>query len=293
MNWDDLRFVLAVARAASLSGAARELGVSHSTVYRRLKAFEEGHDILCFERLADGMRITAEGEALIGPITDVERGVLEVERGLSSQQHEVAGTVTLAAPEALALTLCAQLGPLLSRYPKLQVHWKIGVEEAVLQKGEADVALRVMAAPAPSLVGRKVWDLGFGIYATHAHLDAHPWGGVAAARWVTFDDVAARTPQGKWEAANVPAAQVVMRVNRRALLDAAIVAGHGVGITACGLGDQAAHLVRVGDPIPELTVPLWVLTHASLQDVPRVRALMDMCVELLVGSRALLEGSGG
>ncbi|MEF9603084.1 LysR family transcriptional regulator [Paracoccus sp. PXZ] len=63
-NWDDLRFFLAVARAGTLSGAARSLGVTHSTVFRRLGAFEERLGVRLFERLPDGYALTGAGEAM-------------------------------------------------------------------------------------------------------------------------------------------------------------------------------------------------------------------------------------
>jgi DNA-binding transcriptional LysR family regulator len=288
--WDDLRYVLAVARAESISGASRQLGVSHSTVYRRLKAFEEERGVLCFERLADGVRLTEAGAALVEPIANVEKSVLAVERSLSQQEEEVSGTVTIAAPEALATTLCAQLGPLLHRHPKLAVHWRIGTETLSLQKGETDIALRVMSAPGESLVGRRVCDLAFAIYASREHVREHPWAGVESARWIVFDDAASQSPQGRWERENVPDEAVVMRVNRRVVFDEAIAAGHGVGITACGLGDQRPAFVRLEEPIKPLTVPLWVLTHETLSQVPRVRVTMDMCADLLMSARDLMAG---
>lgn len=279
MSWDDLRYVLAVARAESISRAARQLGVSHSTVHRRLKAFEEAHGVQCFERLADGIRVTEAGKALIGPIENVELGVLAVEQKLSQQEDEAAGTVTVAAPEALALALCARFGPLLARHPRLAVTWKVGAEAVSVQKGEADVALRVMKKPGDSLVGRRVGHLRFAIYASNAYLAEHPWRGVGSARWIIFDDT--ETPQARWEKQNVPPEAVVMRVDRRVLFDEAIAAGHGVGITACGLGDHRPGLTRVSEPLEELTAPLWILTQQSLLEVPRVRVTMDMCAEIL------------
>ncbi len=293
MSWDDLRYVLAVARAASISGAARQLGVSHSTVYRRLRAFEERHGVQCFERLADGVRVTDAGASLLGPISEVERSVLAVERSLSQQEEEVSGTVTIAAPEALGISLCAQLGPLLLRHPLLSVHWRIGAASLSLQKGETDIALRVVHAPPESLVGRRVCELAFAIYATGEYLRAHPWQDAESARWIVFDATAAQSPQGQWETKNVPAQAVVMRVNRRVLLDEAIAAGHGVGITACGLGDQHPGLVRIGAPLEALTMPLWILTHERLRQVPRVRVTMDMCADLLVAGRDLMSGRTG
>ena len=290
MSWDDLRFVLAVARAESIAGAARQLGVSHSTVYRRVRSFEEEHGAQCFERLADGVRLTEVGAALVAPLSDVERCVVAVERSLSQQQAQVTGSVTIAAPEALGMSLCAQLGPLLARYPDLSVRWRIGAERLSIDKGETDIALRAVSQPSENLFGRKIGHIAFAIYASNDYLRQHPVDDLASARWVVFDPVEAQSPQVQWEAANVPESAVVMRANRRMLLDEAIAAGHGIGITACALGEQRPGVTRVGEPIPELTLPLWILTHATLKDVPRVRVTLDMCADLLTASADLLRG---
>ena len=57
-SWDDLRFLLAVARAGTLSGAARSLGVNHTTVSRRIQALEEHVGVRLFERLSSGWATT-------------------------------------------------------------------------------------------------------------------------------------------------------------------------------------------------------------------------------------------
>jgi DNA-binding transcriptional LysR family regulator len=53
--WDDIRFFLAICREGSLSAAARNLGVDHSTVGRRLAAFERqlGARLTCLWRIVD------------------------------------------------------------------------------------------------------------------------------------------------------------------------------------------------------------------------------------------------
>ncbi len=99
--------------------------------------------------------------------------------------------------------------------------------------------------------------------------------GVTDDAWVVFDESLSHTPQGKWEAKNVPADRVRARLGSRSLFVAALQAGVGVGVLPCALGDQEPSLARMGDVLAELSLPLWMLTHPDLKDVPRVRALMD------------------
>ncbi len=83
-DWDDLRYFLAVAKTGSLSGAARRLGVNHSTVFRRIGAFETQLGVRLFERLPSGYLLTQAGEAM-------QEGALRVEKEIASLSRKVTG----------------------------------------------------------------------------------------------------------------------------------------------------------------------------------------------------------
>ena len=55
LDWDDLRFFLAVAAAGSLSAAARELGVNTTTVLRRIASLEEALQARCLNACVRAM----------------------------------------------------------------------------------------------------------------------------------------------------------------------------------------------------------------------------------------------
>jgi DNA-binding transcriptional LysR family regulator len=285
MDWDDLRYVLAIARTGSLGDAARSLGVAHSTVYRRLTAFEEGHGVRVFDRLPEGYSLTEAGRDLVASAEGVERQISEAERRLVGKDTELKGEVSLAAPEALGESICALLPELMTLHPQIVVRLTVSADMADLSRREADLAIRAMAKPPESLFGKKLADVAFAVYGRR-DLAEHE----EDARWVTFDDSLAHTPQGRWEAKHVTASRVRARLGSRALFVSAVRAGVGVGILPCGLGDQEPSLRRVGAPIPELTAPLWLLTHDDLRDVPRVRAVMDFLGARLGKEKALMEG---
>ncbi len=291
MHWDDLRYVLAVGRTGSLGAAARALGVAHSTVYRRINQFEDQHKVHCFTKVADGFELTDAGTQLMRLAEEVEERMLDAERCLAGQDDSVQGDIVIAAPEAVGLMLCPHLVHLQARYPDLTTHWRLSAAQLSLQRGEADIALRVAKSPAPSLVGRKLADLAFAIYGSKSYLDKHPWQGIEAASWVTFDEVLMPSPQFKWEQRHVPPARVAMRVDRRVMLDDAVRAGLGVGILPCGDAARYPNVVRLTPPIEELSLPLWILTHEKLRTAPGVRAVMDFCAEYIISVAPLLEGA--
>src|SRR4051812_43776618 len=99
--WDDLRYVLAVAAEGSLAGAARALGVNHTTVLRRMNRFEEQLGARLFERLPTGYLLTADGEELISAARQMEDTVVTLERRLSGQDRKLAGAVRVTTTDTL------------------------------------------------------------------------------------------------------------------------------------------------------------------------------------------------
>src|SRR5690349_18049516 len=85
MNWDDLRFVLALAKAGSLLKAAKELEVDHTTVARRIESVEGALGVRLFTRTTTGYVPTSEAEGLLPDIKQVEEAVHTLERGARAQ----------------------------------------------------------------------------------------------------------------------------------------------------------------------------------------------------------------
>jgi molybdate transport repressor ModE-like protein len=279
VDWDNLRYLLAVARAGSVAEAAKQLGVSHSTVYRRVNAFEQDHGVELFERLPDGYRLTEAGEALVAKAAKIADAVDDVARSLETTD-EIAGQVIIAAPEAVGLAIAPRLGGLIERYPSLTMSWRLDSSAVNLHRREADIAIRVTREPPETLVGRRLADVEFAIYGARQYLDRRAWSDAGNARWVVFDGPLAQSPQGRWESEHVGEACVALRVDRRVMLDEAVRAGIGVGILPRAVGDTAPRLELL-DAVGELTSPLWVLTHPDLRAVPRVRAVLDFIFEAL------------
>ncbi len=268
MNWDDLCYVLALSRAGSLGEAARVLGVAHTTVSRRISALEEAHGVKLFEKTPSGFLATDAGRELATTAAGMEDRVLEAERRLSGHVADVSGEVTLSVPEALGPVICTLSRAFRDEYPHVVLSLDATSDRADLTRREADVVVRAALSPPEVLVGRKLATAEFAVYCASRTSDSDNL------PWVVFDPHHERSPLGRWEQSNIPAERIAVRVRSRALFLAAVKSGLGQGVLPCALADADPELKRVGEPIAELSCPLWILTHPDLKDVPRVAAVM-------------------
>lgn len=290
-GWDDLRLFLAVARAGSLSGAARELGVNHSTVFRRIGAFEGRIGVRLFDRpQGGGYTLTPAGEEMHDAALRIEDEVASLGRRLAGRDLRLGGTVRLTTVDMLALGLLPRhLAAFRTAYPGIEIEVVVSNEALSLTRREADVALRVADAPPEYLVGRRVGRLAFAVYGAAAVVQPGPADTDLRARdWIGLDSEHA--PLARRFARFLPGVRPVYRANSVAAVIAAAKAGIGLAPLPCGLADTEPALRRVA-PLPEdFALDLWMLTHEDLRTTARIRAFLDFLAEALARERDLLEG---
>lgn len=291
MDWTDLRYALMVAREGSVTEAAVLLGVAHTTVYRRVNNLEERQGVRFFDRTGASWVLTTAGRELLEVGADLEQRVQSFERGLRGRDQRLEGTVRLATVEPLAMGILHNLHQFRALHPNIRVHLQV-TNDRVTVGTEADIALRVTRSPPESLRDRRIGTVGFAVYAASSMLRNGPVD-LKTAPWVCFDASGSKTPQGRWEAVQVDDAQVVLRTNRRAVFLEAVSLGVGIGVLPCGLASEITHLVPITPVLDELGLPLWLLTHEDLADMPRVRALLDFLADALMAMRGRLEGEFG
>jgi len=285
-DWEDLRYVLAVVRAGSLTGAARELCVDQSTVTRRVKALEDRLDLALFEQLRRGIRLTPAGETFFQHAEEVEERCLALERALEGRREDLVGTVRLALPDLLAVPWLREFRDFAARHQRLDIELVAGYSLSNLSRREADVALRVSQAPAEHLVGRRVGKIALCAYA-HADLArtgvaAIPWIDWSAADWPNSITRRARERLGS-------TGPIALEVNTYLLQVEAVRQGVGASVFPCILGDSLPDLVRLDEPqIPPHD--LWVLTHPDLRRSPRIRAISDWLSDFVLSQEDALLG---
>lgn len=289
MDWDDLRTFLAVARSGSLTEAARSLGVSYSTVSRRLAALEEGLGARLFDRDAAGYQPTAVGAEMLESARRMEAEFDALSRRVRGSDARLSGRVRVATTDALATSFMPELAAFSRRYADIEVDLLSTPEPAELAMREAEVALLVTDRPPTSLVGRRLARLPSALYAARSYLAEHPAALDPSAHvWVGWEDGMSHIPAARWMRERVPHARVACRVSTGTALRAAVQAGVGVAHLLCFLADEDPALERLGPPEPGLETGLWLLTHEDLRATGRVRVFMDFMAEAIGKHRGRL-----
>lgn len=291
--WDDLRYVLAVASEGSLAGAARALGVNHTTVLRRVNAFEERLGLRLFERLPTGYFLTSGGAELIEAARLMEDTVADLERRLAGQDRRLAGIVRVTTTDTLVDML---LPPILvafrAKHPSIQVELILSNEAFNLAKRAADVAVRPADNPPEGLIGRRVSTVAFAIYAGRGYLAQHgKIEDLSKHAWLAPTDDLSTTSVAQWMRVALPHAEIALKANSLLALRQAALENLGLAALPCYLGDRSNDLIRVHPPIPAMATALWILSHEDLRRTARVRAFTEFVAAAIARQRPLLEGT--
>lgn len=295
-DWDDLKHLLAVARHGSTLAAGRALGVDQSTVQRRLVELERRIGQALVQRQPSGYRLTAFGLALLPHAERVGQAVQTFEQHIATAAADVSGIIRVTCPEPIVLriTQSTLLDRFHALYPALQVHFVMSDRYVDLMKGEADVALRSGDTDDGELVGRKIGDSLWAIYASRTYIARHGrperLEDLAQHALVGFDDTMAKHRITAWLHRVAPDAVLVARSNSVLGLVYSAKAGVGVAPLPTALGDAEPDLVRVIEPVAELSRIWRMLTTPELRHTPRVSAFFDFIVSEIDTLRPIITG---
>ncbi|KNY20498.1 LysR family transcriptional regulator [Methylobacterium sp. ARG-1] len=287
LDWDEFRFVKAVADRGGLTAAAAQLGINHSTAFRRLGSIEARLDVRLFERLRTGYVPTPAGLAMIEAAARIETDVASFSRTVAGQDQTPSGELRVTAPVNLASTLLMPiLGSFCDRYPQIRLDLILAEEALNLSRRDADVAIRASRNPSETLVGRRLTGIAWAVYGRAGQT----YGDLADAYWVVPGSAVAASLFTPFVAERAPAERVRLRINTVTGLTAAVAAGIGIGPLPCFEGDADPMLRRLSGPHPEIGADLWMLTHPDLRHAGRVRAFMDHMAEAILPLRPRFEG---
>lgn len=290
-NWDDLRVFLAVARAGSLSGAARRLGVNHSTVFRRIVGLEEMLGVRLFDRLPSGYALTSAGEDTLPIVERIEADVTMLDRTVTGQDLRLSGTVRITATDMLALWLLPDhLRRFREIYPGIEVETVVGNEALNLSRRETDIALRIGNTPPETLVGRRIGTLDFAIYGSPDYCASRPDAALDQQDWIGFDT--AHAPLTRQLDKLLVGMRPQMRSNSVACAVRLAKAGLGLALLPCAIAELKPDLVRVAELPQPFGLDLWLLTHEDLRHTARIRAMMEFLTSALADNLAGGTGRG-
>ena len=285
LDWNDLRYLLAVARGGTLAGAAKALGVDDSTVSRRVARLEARLEARLFERAGDGrLRPTPAGAAALERAERMELEVEGLRDSVTGTDTVCAGTVRLTSVPLLVNRLLVPALPgLLDRHPALHLELVADPSDLSLRRREADMALR-LARPRSggrSVLARRIGTLRYEVYAA----TSLPAAAEASLPWVTYDEAFAHLPQARWIAADLECGGTAARfaVNDGEALVEAVAAGLGKSLLPSVVAARDPRLAQLAAPDsnPVLERELWLLVHRELRGLARIEAVSDWLCDLV------------
>lgn len=288
-DWDDFRFFLAVARERRLLRAARRLGVEHTTVARRLAAFEARLGGPLFHRTTRGHILTREGRAMLAEAEAIERSAARAWSSARGEVREIEGEVRLAIIESFAAYwLLPRLGTFVARHPRVRLRLLTGNEQSDLARGEAELAVRTPRPARREYTAVRLATATVGLFASPAFarkkhafdLDADPpiTGGLPL---YVYDDALRFMQSAPWFERVLARTPPIVVTNSTHALVGAAQADLGVIVVprfiarAAGLVAVSARSVSRHD--------LWLVGHPDFRRDPRVAAVWSFLREIAGG----------
>ncbi|WP_420346404.1 LysR family transcriptional regulator [Pelagibius sp.] len=291
-DWDNLRVFVALAEEGSLTAAAKRLQVSHPTVARRIKALEDAVGAKLFDRLPDRFQPTETALELLHDAKEMERASQSIDRRAAGLSGSHLGTVRISVDETMAAFVTRHLRSLRENHQCIEFEISVTHISANLSKREADLLIRFHAPDLASIVGRKLATFAYAVYGT-ADFARQADGSEETLRslpWVGFDSEHIYMPGQTWQADFLGERRPAVRTNNGIVLANAIRGGNGIGVLPCFLGDADPALTRLTPILDAARVDHWLLVHADLRNVPRIRIVMDALARLFADCRKEIEG---
>jgi len=293
IDWNDLRYFLAVARAGSTIAAGKAMGISQSTVHRRLEELEVQLKQKLVTRETTGYRLTEYGLGLLPYAERVERSVLDLEQHAKDATRDLTGLLRVTCPEPIIAKFSKAkfFDGFYAQYPNIRVELVSSDRYLSVLKGEADIAFR-SGDTNEELIGRKVAESFWAIYASYGYIERHGKleriEDLKHHQVVTFDESLSNHRLSTWLNEVAPEAVIAARVLSVLGLVSSVRSGVGVGALPMALGDAEPELVRLLGPVPELTRSWRLLTHPDLRDTPRIAAFFDYALSHMAALKQIL-----
>ncbi|RFB94131.1 transcriptional regulator [Rhizobium leguminosarum bv. trifolii] len=294
MDWNDLKFFLAVAESRSLSAASRRLGVSTSTVSRRITALEQALGLSLFRHHFDGYELTEAGLNLQMPAEQAEASLKAFERSAREGNDHLSGVVRIDAPELLGQQiLLPNLAGFMQDHPGIRLDIRSSVRPVQLATQQSDIVIRIVPPERGSYRMRSVGKVAFGLYADRNYLKAHGTPSsdrdLHSHRVIGWNDELRYLSMAVWLDELFPDLRPAMRLGSFTAQLTAVESGLGIAVLPC-FAARRTGLVPVLEGIPRLTLDLWLLVQDQAGRTPRVQTVKEHLVKILIENADQLEG---
>jgi DNA-binding transcriptional LysR family regulator len=288
LDWNDLRYFLAIAREGTLARAAKRLGINATTVSRRLAALEGQTQARLFDRTPDGYVLTPSGLDLMPRAERMENEAIALDRDVIGADQRTAGSVRLTGTEMLVTRfIMPHLPRFHALYPEISLDLECTTRRVSLARREADIALRLSRPHEENVVTRRLASVPLSLYAAPAYIERHGLprdadASLAGHRMILFADSRGFAVENDWLLERLDGGSIVLRSDSVSSIYSATVAGVGIALlpVAAARHDPSLRAIETStSPPPRI---IWQAVHADLQRSARVRAVLDFLAEIVV-----------
>lgn len=276
LNWDDLKFFLAVVRTGTIRGGADSIQVNHTTLARRLSIMEERIGSRLFDRSKAGLVLTQLGEDLLPYAERVEAEMAAASRIIVGRDAQPSGTIYVTLPHGLAMTsIMDDLTLFADTYPDITLNLHFTNDVADLTRREADVSLRVAHQVTDDVVGRKLVQMSQAAYCNKIYAQKIKDNGGEGLHMIGWHEPESDST-AKWLLESCyPKAKLKHRVSELVPMITLAASGLGMAYLACNIGDRHPDLIRAPFQKPRPYRYLWLLLHRDLRSTARIRLFVD------------------
>jgi DNA-binding transcriptional LysR family regulator len=279
MDWEHLRYLLAIQREGNLTRAAATLGVTRTTVGRRLQRLEEDLGVRLFDRTPEGLVATGPALDLVSTAAQMEALVFAAENKLLSQDPTLRGPLRVSTTDFVHECFSQAIAGFAAQHPEVELTLVTDDAFASLTRREADVVIRLANKPDPNLFGKRIARLHFALFAAPSLVERFgPGTPLEDWPWVGWDKQGEGIWLDQWLEHHAPGARFALRISSFPACLRSVLDGVGVGFLPRRLG-QARGLHPLGPELGKEARDLWALTLPELAANPRVRAFLDHAYE--------------
>lgn len=293
LDWDDLRFFLAVARYQTLAAAGKQLHVTQSTVSRRIASLQDGMGVRLLNRTANGYVPTLAGESVVAHAERVEAEALLVERTVAGHDVRLEGPVRVSSSQLLTSHLLApSFAALHAIHRNILIEALPEIPGDPLTDRQADIVLRLRQFDHQELVVRRVGEVSFALYSCLAYFARHGEPDLAEGcpghQLITLRDHQELSAQAAWLADHTSRAHVTLKADSYETQHWAAYSGGGLALLPRFRADSEPALRRIDTPSPVPAAEIWMGVHRENRQVPRVRIVLDLIADAVRSHAAIL-----
>jgi len=297
MNWDDLRIFVAVLRAGSISLAARQLKLDHSTVSRHITRLELCLGGALFERRRTGLAPTELAQGILPHVEAVEGGVVRLRETLCGSADQPSGPVRIAMMEGIgSLYLARRLAPVAAQHPDLRIELVTSSQQVNVSRREADIFVSFFEPSGRGMSYRRVGSFALSLYGAEAYFREHGRPSSVAdlkRHWFTgyLEDMI-QVDAVRWLEEVIAEPKMRFRSNSMIAQMTAASAGMGLVLLPRFSVENEPALEAVLEDQVRVTRGLWLSVHQVLQYSGRVKAVLRYLEDRLREDQPYLNGLG-